>query len=50
MLAITEVARIKMLLIDIYKLPILWSLGAIVLILATSVIASMALTRSNTRA
>jgi tellurite resistance protein TerC len=40
----------KMLLIDIYKIPILWSLGAVAFILAISVIASMAVTRSKSRA
>lgn len=35
----------KMLLIDIYKIPVPWSLGAVALILAVSVIASMAVSR-----
>lgn len=36
---------IKMLLIDLYKIPVLWSLGAVALILALTVGLSMAMTR-----
>ena len=38
---------IKMLLIDLYKIPVLWSLGVVALILAVSITASIALTRER---
>jgi tellurite resistance protein TerC len=39
----------KMLLIDIYKIPIIWSLGAVALVLAISIGASIARTRTAAR-
>ncbi len=41
---------VKMLLIDIYKIPVLWSLAVVGLILATSIGASIATTRAKPKA